>query len=81
MIKLRLNELLEEKDRTMYWLSKQSGVRYATIFNLCKGDAAKLRIETLDRICEALNCQPGDLLVREADSKRKTSTKSKKKAR
>ena len=70
MIRIRLNELLEEQGQTMYWLWKQSGVRYATILNLCKGDAGKLNIESFDRICEALDCQPGDLLVRETKSKR-----------
>jgi putative transcriptional regulator len=69
MIVQRLNELLEEKGRTLYWLSKQSGVRYATIWNLSRGDFGRLRVEALDRICEALDCQPGDLLIRVADKK------------
>lgn len=75
MIRIRLNELLEEKGRTAYWLAKQAGIRYATIWNLSKGDFDRLRAETLDRICEALDCQPGDLLVRVSE------TKSRKKGR
>jgi putative transcriptional regulator len=69
MIQIRLNELLEQKGRTLYWLSQQSGVRYATIWNLSRGEVGRLSIDALDRICEALDCQPGDLLIRVAKSK------------
>jgi putative transcriptional regulator len=69
MIQLRLSELLKKKGRTLYWLSKQSRVRYATISNLSRGDVGRLNIEALDRICEALDCQPGDLLVRVGKTK------------
>ena len=64
MIKLRLNELLDERGHTLYWLWKQTGVRYATIWQMGKGDTVRLTLDTLDRVCEALECQPGDLLVR-----------------
>jgi len=69
MIEIRLNELLEDKGRTLYWLAKQSGVRYATIWNLSRGEVGRLSVDALDRICEALDCQPGDLLIRVANKK------------
>jgi putative transcriptional regulator len=69
MIDIRLNELLEEKGRTLYWLAKQSGVRYATVWNLSRGEVGRLSVDALDRICEVLECQPGDLLIRVADKK------------
>jgi len=69
MIEIRLNELLEEKGRTLYWLAKQSGVRYATVWNLSRGDVGRLGIDVLESICEALDCQPGDLLIRVAKTK------------
>src|SRR5438128_239215 len=64
VIKLRLTEMLEKRGRTAYWLSKETGIRYASIWQMARGDTERLRIETLDRICGALECQPGDLLVR-----------------
>jgi len=64
MIQSRLSEVLEERGRTLYWLAKQSGVRYATVWQSGKGQVGRLNMESLDRICEALECQPGDLLVR-----------------
>lgn len=69
VIKLRLQELLEGRGRTLYWLSMQSGVRYATVWKLNRGEVGRLNLDALDRICEALDCQPGDLLVRETKAK------------
>ncbi len=64
MIKLRLAEILEKRGKTLYWLWKRTGIRYATIWQMCKGEVARLNVDTLDRICRALECQPGDLLIR-----------------
>ena len=69
MIQIRIDELLENRGRTLYWLSKQTGVRYATIWNLSRGKVGRLSMDVLDRICEVLDCQPGDLLLRVADKK------------
>ena len=72
MIKFRLSEMLEERGHTLYWLWKQTDIRYATVWQMCKGEVVRLNVEALDRICEALECQPGDLLVRvETPKKRK----------
>jgi putative transcriptional regulator len=70
MIKFQLNELLEERGQTLYWLWKQTGIRYATVWQMGKNEVARLNLDALDRVCEALECQPGDLLVRVRDRKR-----------
>ena len=62
MIRIRLRELLA--DRSLYWLSVESGVRWSTIAALAKGKARRLDLDVLNAICEALRCQPGDLLIR-----------------
>jgi putative transcriptional regulator len=69
MIRLRLAEMLEARGRTVYWLWKETGVRYATIWQMTNGEVARLNLETLDRICEVLECEPGDLLVKVEDTK------------
>jgi DNA-binding Xre family transcriptional regulator len=64
--------MLEERGHTVYWLWKQTGVRYATVWQMARGEKKQLNLEALDRICEALQCQPGDLLVKvEGGKKRK----------
>lgn len=75
MIRLLLSEMLEKRERTAYWLAKETGIRYASIWQMTKGDTARLHVETLDRICEALECEPGDLLVRVSGRKAKKKSK------
>ena len=50
MIRFRLNELLEERGQTVYWLWKQTGIRYATVWKMSKGEVTRLNVEALDRI-------------------------------
>jgi putative transcriptional regulator len=63
MIKIHLNELLEERERTLYWLAKQTRVRYATLWQMSRDEVSLLNLKTLDKVCKALECGPGDLLV------------------
>jgi putative transcriptional regulator len=71
MIQLKLNEVLEQRGQTLYWLWKQTGIRYATIWQMGKGKVERLNLDVLDRVCEVLQCQPGDLLVRVETKRRK----------
>ena len=62
MIKIELEKLLNE--RSLYWLSQQTGIRWATLSAMNSGKAVRLNLEDLDLICDALECQPGDLLTK-----------------
>jgi putative transcriptional regulator len=64
MITIRLAQVLEQRGQTVYWLWKQTGIRYATVWQMSKGEIARLNLDVLDRICAVLEIQPGDLLVR-----------------
>ena len=61
-IEVRIDELLEKRERTFYWLSKQTGVSHTTLWRLKKGKALGINFVTLEKICEALDCEPGDVL-------------------
>lgn len=71
MITFRLSEILEERKQTVYWLWQKTGIRYATVWQMSKGEIVRLNLDVLDRICEVLECQPGDLLVRVEDRKKR----------
>jgi putative transcriptional regulator len=62
MIKIELEKLLNE--RSLYSLSQQTGIRWATLAAMHNGKAQRFNLEDIDLICDALGCQPGDLLVR-----------------
>jgi len=61
MIKIELEKLL--KGRSLYWLSQETGIRWATISAMARGKLRRIDLEALNAICEALECEPGDLLV------------------
>ena len=62
MIEIRINELLAEKERSFYWLAKQTGISHTTLWRLKKGKAQGITFETLEVICKALECDAGDVL-------------------
>ena len=70
MIEIRVDELLEEQGRTFYWLAKETGISHTTLWRLKKGKALGINFETLEKICQMLNCQPGDVM-RLASEKKK----------
>ena len=69
-IEVRVDELLDERGRTFYWLAKETGISHTTLWRLKKGKALGISFGTLESICQALKCQPGDVL-RLADEKKK----------
>jgi putative transcriptional regulator len=62
MIVPRLDKVLAKEKRTFYWLAKQTGVSHTTLWRLKKGKSVGINFETLEKICRALRCQPGDVL-------------------
>ena len=62
MIVPRLDKLLAKEKRSFYWLAKETGVSHTTLWRLKKGKAVGINFETLEKICRALRCQPGDVL-------------------
>lgn len=80
MIGIRVDELLKERGRTFYWLAKETGISHTTLWRLKKGKALGLNFDTLEKICLALECQPGDVLTLKAvvkKSKRSVSQTNK----
>jgi putative transcriptional regulator len=62
MVKIELEKLLN--GRSLYWLSQETGIRWATVAAIANGKAKRIDLGALDRICDVLECKPGDLLVK-----------------
>jgi putative transcriptional regulator len=75
VIQIRLDELLEERGRTFYWLAKETGISHTTLWRLKKDRSEGINFATLERICQALSCQPGDVL-KLVDEKKKARKRS-----
>ena len=61
-IVVKLDEMLHARRMTLTELSERIGITLANLSILKTGKARAIRFSTLDAICEALDCQPGDVL-------------------
>lgn len=62
VIRVRLDEVLKERGMTLTELSHRVEISVVNLSILKNGHARAVRFSTLVRLCEALGCQPGDLL-------------------
>ena len=62
MIIINIDVMLAKRKMSVTELSERVGITLANISILKNGKAKAIKIETLDKICKALNCQPGDIL-------------------
>ena len=61
-IRMRLDRMLFERRMSLSELADRVGVTTANLSILKTGRARAIRLSTLDALCAALDCQPGDLL-------------------
>lgn len=61
-IQVNLDLMLVKRKMSLTELSEKVGVTIANLSILKKGHARAIRFSTLDAICDALDCQPGDIL-------------------
>jgi putative transcriptional regulator len=61
-IAIHLDKLLADRGMTLTELSERVGVSVVNLSILKNGRARAIRFSTLTRLCEVLDCQPGDLL-------------------
>ena len=62
MVKMQIDPILEKHQRSFYWLAKTTGISHTTLWRLKKGKAQGINFITLEKICQALECEPGDIL-------------------
>ena len=59
---VRLDRVLADRKMSLTALSEAVGVSVVNLSNLKTGKVKAIRFSTLEAICRALECQPGDLL-------------------
>ena len=60
-MKLRILEILKEKNKTKYWLYMQMGLSYQNLNKLVNNKTTAIKFETLKNLCDVLDCTPNDL--------------------
>ena len=62
MIKVNLNIVMAQRGMSSNELAEKIGITPANLSILKTGKAKAIKFSTLEKICEALECQPGDIL-------------------
>jgi len=68
IIKVNLDLLLVQRKMTLTELSEEVGITLANLSILKRGKGRAIRFSTLTALCEALDCEPGDLLQLEEET-------------
>lgn len=63
MIKTNIQNLLDKKGRTRYWLVKEMQTTYKTVNKICDNTLTGLQLETIEKLCDILECSPNDLFI------------------
>lgn len=62
MIIINIDIMLAKRKMSVTELSEKVGITLSNMSILKTGKAKAIKLETLDKICRSLNCQPGDIL-------------------
>ncbi len=62
MIEISLDVMLAKRRMTSSELAEKIGITQANLSVLKTGKAKAIRFSTLENVCRALNCQPGDII-------------------
>ena len=61
-IVLRLDRVMADRKISLNQLAKKVGISNVNLSNIKTGKISAVRFSTLEAICQALHCQPGDIL-------------------
>ncbi|WP_405130775.1 helix-turn-helix transcriptional regulator [Paenibacillus sp. FSL H8-0317] len=70
---INIDVMLAKRKMTVTELAERVEITIANISILKTGKAKAIRLSTLDAICKALDCQPGDILEYKADEEEDTN--------
>lgn len=62
MVYIKLEEVLKSKNKSKYWLAKETDIKFQTIMFLARNETTSVRFDTLEKICKALNCSASDII-------------------
>ena len=65
MVKKNVQNLLNQKGKTRYWLVKEMQTTYKTVNKICDNSLTGLQLETIEKLCVILECEPNDLFIME----------------
>lgn len=65
MITLNIKKPLDKLGKSKYWLSRETGISQNHISKMYNGSTERIYLNTLDKLCNALDCEISDILERD----------------
>lgn len=63
VVKIKLAELLKEKDMSLYKLQQETGLSYTTLWKMSQNKVQGITFDVLEKVCKSLECSPSELLA------------------
>ena len=60
---MNVQNLLDKKGKTRYWLVKEMQTTYKTVNKLCDNTLSGLQLDTIEKLCLIFECSPNDLFI------------------
>jgi len=76
-VRIRLDRLLLDRRMSIAELADRTGLTAPNLTLLRNGEAQAVRVATLEALCRELRCQPGDLIVYEAEEEKTSPVEAK----
>lgn len=71
MIHIRVKEILKEQKKSKYWFVKKMESGYQSLSHMMDNETTGIRFDTLEKMCDVLNCEIGDIIVRKKGKRKK----------
>ncbi|MDO4391762.1 MAG: helix-turn-helix domain-containing protein [Clostridium sp.] len=70
MICINVDQLLKKQKKSKYWFIKKMEGGYQSLSHLMDNETTAIHFDTLEKICDILECEPGDIIVRRKTKRR-----------
>ncbi len=64
MIHVKVKEILKQKKKSKYWFIKNMEGGYQSLSRLMNNETTSIHFETLEKMCDIFECEPGDIIER-----------------
>lgn len=61
---LNLKELLENREKSVYWLKQETGISHGTIYKMVNNQTKMISLDNIEKLCDTLKCTPSELITR-----------------
>ncbi len=62
-MKINIEQILKNQNKTMYWLSKETGIAYPTIHNLINNKTERIDFKTMEKIAKTLSVKLDEIFI------------------